>query len=63
MSRLEAEGLSFAYVSGIPVLQGATLSLDEGEILFILGANGSGLRSGVPAGSPLPGPSGSLPPG
>jgi iron complex transport system ATP-binding protein len=40
--RLEADGLSYAYVPGIDVLKGVCLCVDLGEVVFVLGANASG---------------------
>jgi len=40
--RLEAEAVTFAYVTGRDVLRAVTMSIKEGDVLFVLGANGSG---------------------
>jgi cobalt/nickel transport system ATP-binding protein len=39
---LEVEGLTFAFDSGRPVLQGISFSVFEGECVGIVGANGAG---------------------
>jgi iron complex transport system ATP-binding protein len=40
--RLVAERIRYAYRSGNDVLRDVSLAVDEGRILFVLGANGSG---------------------
>jgi len=40
--RLEADRVSFSYRPGIQALADVTLSVDDGDALFVLGSNGSG---------------------
>lgn len=45
MARLEASSLSYAYVTHTNVVHDVSLHVDAGEILFLLGHNGSGKSS------------------
>jgi iron complex transport system ATP-binding protein len=42
MTRLAAEGVSFAYEPGTPVVRDVSLAIDAGDMLAIAGPNGSG---------------------
>jgi iron complex transport system ATP-binding protein len=42
MPAIEAEGLTFAFRPGAPVLQGVRLGVNAGELFGIIGPNGSG---------------------
>ncbi|MEX1023901.1 MAG: ABC transporter ATP-binding protein [Planctomycetota bacterium] len=42
MTRLELEGIEFAYADGPSVLAGASLAVGAGELVALAGANGSG---------------------
>ncbi len=39
---LEFENISRAYKKGVPVLNGVTFSMNEGEVAGLVGRNGSG---------------------
>jgi len=45
MTRLSATGIDFAYVPGRPVVQDVSVAVDAGEVVFLLGHNGSGKSS------------------
>ena len=45
MARLNASGIEFAYVAGKPVVRDVSVAVDAGEIVFLLGHNGSGKSS------------------
>jgi iron complex transport system ATP-binding protein len=40
--KLRADSITFAYIAGLDVLSDVSVSVDTGEVFFILGANGSG---------------------
>ena len=46
---LEVRGLEAGYDPGLPIVRGASLQVDEGEILAILGPNGAGKSTFVKA--------------
>jgi ABC-type cobalamin/Fe3+-siderophores transport system ATPase subunit/nucleoside-triphosphatase THEP1 len=45
VARLEASGVDFAYVAGRPVVHDVSVAVDAGEVVFLLGHNGSGKSS------------------
>jgi ABC-type cobalamin/Fe3+-siderophores transport system ATPase subunit/nucleoside-triphosphatase THEP1 len=45
VARLEASGVDFAYVPGHPVVQDVSVAVGAGEVVFLLGHNGSGKSS------------------
>jgi ABC-type cobalamin/Fe3+-siderophores transport system ATPase subunit/nucleoside-triphosphatase THEP1 len=45
VARLEASGVDYAYVAGRPVVQDVSVTVDAGEVVFLLGHNGSGKSS------------------
>jgi ABC-type cobalamin/Fe3+-siderophores transport system ATPase subunit/nucleoside-triphosphatase THEP1 len=45
VARLEASGVDYAYVAGRPVVQDVSVAVDAGEVVFLLGHNGSGKSS------------------
>jgi branched-chain amino acid transport system ATP-binding protein len=49
MSILEVEGLVAGYEPGLPIVKGASIHADEGEIVVILGPNGAGKSSLIKA--------------
>jgi hypothetical protein len=54
--KLVARGVSYAYVPGQLVLHGVDLTVERGDLVFLLGANGSGKNHalGVPLWAPVP---------
>jgi len=45
VARLNASAIDFAYVAGKPVVQDVSVAVDAGEVVFLLGHNGSGKSS------------------
>jgi ABC-type cobalamin/Fe3+-siderophores transport system ATPase subunit/nucleoside-triphosphatase THEP1 len=45
VARLEASGVDFAYVAGRPVVHDVSVAVGAGEVVFLLGHNGSGKSS------------------
>jgi ABC-type cobalamin/Fe3+-siderophores transport system ATPase subunit/nucleoside-triphosphatase THEP1 len=45
VARLEANGVDFAYVAGRPVVRDVSVAVDAGQVVFLLGHNGSGKSS------------------
>ena len=49
MALLQVDGLVAGYETGLPIVRGASLSLDAGEIVVLLGPNGAGKSTLVKA--------------